>query len=234
MQLFALSDINTKLGNDYDITDENFVNLQELVGYINEAIDDSETAIHTLHHEDKYFLVPTTFSWVSGTSDYVLPSDIYGNKIRLVQYSNLPLIYPIHRVKKLDRIPFFQPNDKYEYIIINSTAGGVKARFYPTPTETSTNVILWYIRNMKRITTNIADATNICEVPECVNFVYQHVRRSLAKKTRRADMIQMENDSLKEQYSLMLDALKEMTVDEDTKIPMDLASYWDQEGIWYR
>ncbi len=87
---------------------------------------------------------------------------------------------------------------------------------------------------MKRLTTSLVDATNICEVPECVNFVYQHVRRSLAKKTRRADMIQMEDQSLKEQYQLMLDALKEMTVDEDTRIVPDLESYWEQEGVWYR
>lgn len=234
MQLFNLSDLNTKLGNDYDITDENFVSLVELVGYINEGIDDSETAIHTLHHEDKYFLVPSTFSWVSGTQDYVLPTDIYGNKIRLVQYINGSEIYPIHRVKKLDRIPFFQTNDRYEYLIINTTAGGVKARFYPIPNETSTNATVWYIRNMKRMSTSLVDATNICEVPECVNFVYQHVRRSLAKKMRRADMITIEDQSLTQQYNLMLDALKEMTVDEDTKVPLDLTSYWDQEGIAYR
>lgn len=234
MQLFALSDLNTKLGNDYDITDENFVDTTELVGYINEAIDDSETAIHTLHHEDKYFLVPSTFTWVNGTQDYALPTDIYGNKIRLVQYVNGPLIYEIRRVKKLDRIPFFQPDDRYEYLIINTTASGVKARFYPTPNESSNNAILWYIRNMKRLTTDLNDATNICEVPECVNFVYQHVRRSLAAKTRRADLYQMEDARLKEQYGLMLDALKEMTVDEDTRIPMDLNSYYEQEGIEYR
>lgn len=234
MQLFQLSDLNTKLGNDYDITDENFVSLPELVGYINEAIDDSETAIHTLHHEDKYFLVPSNFSWVSGTQNYSLPSDIYSNKIRLVQYVNGSIIYKIHRIKKLDEIAYIQPNDPYRYIIINTTANGVQASFYPPPAETSTNAVLWYVRNMKRMTTDLQDATNICEIPECVNFVYQHVRRSLAKKTRRADMIQMEGDSLKEQYNLMCDALKEMTVDEDTRIPLDLSSYHMQEGIWLR
>lgn len=234
MQLSTLSDLNTKFGNDYDITDENFVNLQELVGYINEAIDDAETAIHTMHHEDKYFLVPSTFSWVSGTQDYVLPTDIYGNKIRLIQYVNGSIIYPVTRLKKLDEIPYIQSSEDYRYLIINTTAGGVKVRFYPTPSETSTNARIWYVRNMKRMSTSLTDVTNICEVPECVNFVYQHVRRSLAKKTRRADMIQMEDGSLTQQYNLMLDALKDMTVEENNLIPFDLSSYCEQEGMWYR
>lgn len=43
-------------------------------------------------------------------------------------------------------------------------------------------------------------------------------------------MIQMEDASLTQQYNLMLDALKDMTVDEDNRIPFDLSSYWEQEG----
>lgn len=229
MQLTTYSDLKAKLQNDYDITDQIWIPEAELLGYINEAIDDAETAIHTLHHEDKYFLVRSTFSWVSGTSDYALPTDIYSNKIRLIQYVNGSTIYNIDRVLRLDQIPFIQSSDDYRYIILNDGTNGVQARFYPTPAETSTNAIIWYVRNMKRMTTSTANS-NVCEIPECVNFVYQHVKKNLAKKTRRTDLIAVEDADLKVQYSIMLDALKDMTAEENNLVPFDLSSYADQDG----
>jgi hypothetical protein len=227
MQLLTYAQLKQKLQSDYDITDERFIDETDLVGYINEAIDDSETTIHTLHHEDKYFLCPTTISLVSQTQDYALPSNIYANKIRLMTYVNGTNKYPITRIQRLDEIDFVENTDDLRYVIINDeTVGFPQIRFYPTPTETSTNVKLWYIRNMKRMTTSAA-STNVCELPECVNFVYQHVRRSCAKKTRRQDLIQMEDEMLKQQYQAMCDALKDMTAEENTKVPMDLSAYQD-------
>jgi hypothetical protein len=232
MQLLTFDEMKDKLQSDYDILDEVFIGEDALVGYINEAIDDAETLIHTLHHEDKYFLVPSTFSWVAGTPDYTLPTDIYGNKIRLIYYNNGDIKYPIERIKNLAIVPSITDADPYQYIIYNTTLAGVFARFYPTPAETSTNALLWYVRNMARVT-NASGAANVCEVPECVNFVYQHVRRSCAKKSRRADLYEMENDELKQQYQAMCDALKDMTAEENTAIPLDMQSYWDQElGIY--
>ena len=232
MELRTFADIKQKIGNDYDIADERFVNDTELCGYANEAIDDAETAIHTLHHEDKYFLVPATFSWVSGTQDYVLPTDIYGNKIRKIYYNDGSRNYEITRVKNLLEIPNVVAGQDYRYLIINPSTG-IRARFYPTPAETSSNATVWYIRNMKRLTTSLVDANNVCEIPECVNFVYQYIRRSIAKKTRRADLIQMEDNDLKIQYQLMMDALKDMVADADNRIPLDISSYVEQEDRYY-
>lgn len=233
MQLFTFDQLKVKLQADYDITDERFISEDELLSYINEAIDDSETTIHTLHHEDKYFLTRATLSWVNGTQSYALPSNIYGNKIRLVFYNNGSQKYKIERIIRLDSIPFITTSDLYQYIIINEEAIGVPMLwFYPNVAETSSNATVWYIRNMKRMTTS-ALATNVCEVPECVNFVYQHVRRSCAKKTRRQDLIAMEDAQLKQQYQMMCDALKDMTAEENNQIPQDLSSYFEQEiQLW--
>lgn len=235
MQLLTYAQMKLKLQSDYDITDERFIDEDDLVGYINEAIDDAETTIHTLHHEDKYFLCPATVSLVASTQDYALPFNIYANKIRLVTYVNGALKYKIDRILRLEEIDYVETTDQLRYVIINEEATGApRMRFYPIPAETSTNVKLWYIRNMKRMTSSAA-ATNVCEVPECVNFVYQHVRRSCAKKTRRTDLIEMEDSMLKQQYQAMCDALKDMTAEENNKVPMDLSSYFDQEiNQWYR
>lgn len=232
MQQYTYTELKTKIENDLDLIDEVFVSEEELIGYINEAIDDAETAIHSLNCEDKYFLSTGTFSWVSGTADYVLPTDIYGVKFRLIFYNDGTTKYPIEKVRNLEGTQYFVAGDYYQYLVINNTATGFQLRFFPTPAETSTNAKIHYIRNMKRVT-NSAAATNICEIPECGNFVFQHVKKSYAKKTRRPDMIQMEDMDLKIQYQLMLDALKDMTLDQNTLILPDVQSYYDQEGwVW--
>lgn len=230
MELRTYTDIITKLNNDYDLTDENFISETELLGYLNEAIDDAEAIVHNLHHEDKYFLTRSTFSWVSGTQDYALPTDIYSNKIRVINYNDGTEKYEIRRLKDLKKIPFLEATDPYQYLIINTTASGVRARFYPTPAITnSTYVEIWYIRNMLRMTTSAA-STNVCEVPESVNFIYQHCKKNIAKKMRRPDLIAQEESDLKMQYDLLLSNLKDMTADDNTVMEMDLSSYWEQQG----
>jgi hypothetical protein len=230
MQFFTFSDLKTKLGNDYDITDENFVNDTELVGYINEAIDDAETAIHNLHHEKKYFLNNGWVTLVNGTQEYGLPSDIYGNKIRLLMYINGATKYPIKMIKMIEDIPFITAGDEYQYLLINDPTNYVRLQLHPTPAEAGQYVRAWYIRNMKRLTTSLTDSTNICELPECTNFVYRHVGYSLARKTRRTDIITNAKEDLRIQYDLMTTALNPMTSEEDSEMRMDLSSYWDQEG----
>lgn len=234
MELRTWTDIKTKIQGDYDLADENFVNEAELVTFANEGIDDAETAIHTMHWEDKYFLAPATITLVNGTRDYAFPSNIYGNKVRLLQYVNGATIYEIKRIRQLNVLPYIQSGDPYQYLIVNEEATGApRIRLFPTPTESGAFVTNWHVRNMKRMTTS-ASATNVCEIPECINFLYQHMRHSLAKKTRRADLIANEKADLKVQYGLMIEALKEMTVDEDNLVIPDLSSYYDQQGEDWR
>lgn len=227
MTLFTYTQLKDKISLDYDITDENFVSEDELLGYMNDAIDDAETAIHTMHWADKYFLTSSTFTWVSGTQAYSLPSTIYGNKIRQIFYSNGSSNYEIRRITDLLTIPFIQSGEEYKYILVNDATNGMQAKFYPTPAESSSNATIWFVRGIRRLTTS-ANASNTLELPECVNFVTQHVKYCLAKKSRRSDLIALEAEDLKTQYALMLEALKEMVPDENNLIPLDLSSYADQ------
>ncbi len=225
MYLFTYDDINQKLGNDLDITDEAFVSATELRGYINEAIDDAQAAVHNLNHEDKYFLKQTTFSWVDGTASYDLPTDIYANKIRSVFYSSGDSQYEIPRIKDLRATLAPTPGSVYSYIIMNPTAGDVpQAVFFPTPNETSTNAILWYIREMMKVTADNQDQW-VCEIPECQNFVFAHCKYSVMKKTRRADLIAASKQDRDEQYVNMIQNLNQMVLDEDNLIQQDLGWY---------
>jgi hypothetical protein len=231
MQLSTYTEILAKLENDYDLADETFITATELLGYMNAAIDDAEAIVHNLHFEDKYFRTVATVSFVNGTADYSLPADIYGNKILGFFYINGATKYEITRIKDVRDTQDIDTGDDYRYLPINTTASGVKIRIFPTLAETSTNNQIWYIRNMVRLTTS-ALATNICEVPESVNFIYQHVKKSIAKKMRRQDLVAMEDAELKNQYNLMLDNLKEQVPDNNNLVTMDLRSYYDQSGGW--
>lgn len=236
MQLFTYSNLITKLGNDCDITDENFISPVELLGYINEAINDAQAAIHNLNYEDKYFLTQTTFSWVNGTSDYPLPADLYANKIRQIFYSQGigSDQYEVTRVKNLRETNFFQPSDLYRYIILNPVAGqNPIVRFYPTPAETSNHAIIWYIREMKQMD-NTNGSTNVCEIPECQNFVFAHVKASVAVKTRRADLIAAAQQTKMQQYQLMLENLQQMVLDEDNFVQQDMEFYTYGWDYWRR
>lgn len=229
MELFTFSDIKTKLGRDYDIADENFVNDSELAGYVNDAIDDAETTIHTLHHEDKYFFTWETITLISGTQLYSLPSDIYGNKIRMLFYEKGTEKYKIMKLRSIEDIHYIEAGNAYQFLIKNDGTNYTKLAILPTPAEDGTYVTCYYIRNMARVTTSLL-STNVIEIPECINFITQHVRYALARKTRRSDLIKAEKGDLGTQYTLMTDALKDMTADGDNTILPDLSSYEEQEG----
>lgn len=234
MVLFTYNSIFTKLGNDLDVTDENFVSEDEIMGYINEAVDDAQAAIHNLNYEDKYFLKSSTFSWVNGTSDYTLPADIYANKIRQIFYNNGTDKYEIVRTKDLAATNFIDAGSDYCYLIVNPTAGSLPvARFYPTVAETSTNAMIWYVREMLKVTSANKN-TWVCEVPECQNFVFSHAKWNITAKMRRPDLTALAKTSRDEQYENMLMNLQQMTLDEDNFIQQDLSFYSDGYDTWRR
>ena len=69
-EFFTLGQIRTKLKQDLDLEQEQFVTASELTGYINEAIDDAEAIIHGLYRD--YFLTQENLSLVNGTKEYAL------------------------------------------------------------------------------------------------------------------------------------------------------------------
>lgn len=228
MDLFTYTSLKTKLQNDLDVEDLDFLNGEtELLGYINEAIDDVECIIHTLGLDAHYFLSQGTITLASGTADYALPSDIFGSKIKKMFYINGGSKYEIFRVRDLKEVPFFQSGDDYQYLPITTTgtANNMRVRFFPTPAESGAYVQIWYIRNITRMTTSSA-ATNVCEVPEGNNIVMQHAKVRIYEKMGNPNMmaaVQM----LSEQKQLLQDTLREMVPDENTIIQPDLSAYED-------
>lgn len=232
MDLPTYSSIKTKLENDLDLIDEDFITETELLGYINEAIDDCESIIHNLGLEAKYFLTTDTLTLVSGTSDYSMPSDIYANKIVKVFYNNAGKIYEIPRIRDLAVVPHIQSGEDYQYQILNLTAG-IKMRLLPTPAESGAYVQRYYIRNVRALTTSTA-STNTCEVPESVNFIYAHVKCRVGEKEGNPSLPEWKAGLL-QQHDLMVQNLQEFTQDNNNQIPLDMGFYEDSylEGWGY-
>lgn len=228
MILSTYSDIKTKLQNDLDVQDLDFINGEtELLGYINEAINDAESLIHTLGLHAKYFLAQANLSFVSGTTDYVLPSDIFASKIVQVFYINGQIKYEVFRVRDLRETPYFQAGDDYRYLLLTTTgtANNMRMRFYPTPAENGSYIQIFYIRNVTPMTTSTA-ATNVCEIPEAVNFIFAHCRYRIYEKMGNPNIVEAK-EQLGAQRQLMVDTLQEQVPDENTLVEPDMSFYED-------
>lgn len=231
MILSTYSDLKTKLQNDLDIQDLDFINGDaELLGYINEALNDAEAIIHNLGLESNYFLVQDTMTLANGTSDYALPTSIYASKIKKMFYINGQTKYEIFRVRDLNETPYFQSGDDYRYLLLTAAAGtsanNMRVRFYPTPAESGAYIQIWYLRNVTVMTSSTTDATNVCEIPEAVNYVYAQVKVRVYEKMGNPNL-DLALKVFAEQKQLMIETLQEQVPDEDTTVRPDMSFYED-------
>src|SRR5258708_3107880 len=115
MRSWTYLEAKTKIEDNLDLHEENFISTTEMLGFFNEAIDDIEALIHTLY-EDYFLVVDAPIALVSGTSLYALPDDIYASKIRLFRYTNGAQKYEIKPIKRLKLIDNIVAEDDYQYI----------------------------------------------------------------------------------------------------------------------
>jgi len=229
MQFLHWTDIRDKVQQDLDLKDEGFIEETELLGYVNEAIDDVEAEIHTIFAD--YFLSKATISLVTGTDEYALPSDIYATKIRRLLYNNGSVKYEIRRIKDISETMYYQENDDYGYLLTNVAGTGYRIKLYP-PSRETTNTEIWYLRNANRLTISDTDTSNVCDIPEFVNYVIQHTKMRCYEKEMHpnAPKAVADADRLK---NLMRSTLTDMVPDEDNEIIKDLDFYYDFDNDTY-
>lgn len=244
MDFFTLAQLRRKVQIDLDLEAEDFVQLEELDGYLNEGIDEAESHIHTLGMEDEYFTKFALLPWTLGGDLFDLPSDIYANKIRGVTYDDGSLIYEIKRVrgrhlfnKIANAQHFSNSDDYYQYKLINQTAGtGSQMNIYPKSRINSTVlplvagqsadglpiVKIWYIRQSNRLVLE----TDVCDIPEFYHFVIKFAKWMVLLKEGHPNMGAAKAE-LDYQRNLMIDTLSNMVPDKDSEIVPDLEMYTD-------
>lgn len=215
----------TKIENDLDLTEETFITDTELLGYMNEAIDEAEAEILSLNED--YFLTRAYLALVIGTEEYILPADIYANKIRRIIYKNGSQVYTIERIRDYHKFEeysveaVYQSSTRYQYFPLNDAVGVPKLLFSPPAKETSSqNVRIWYLRNANRLTA----FTDTCDIPEFANFIMQYVKVRCYEKEGHVNTSKAMED-LEQQRAQMQSTLANMVPDDDNTIEPDFSSY---------
>lgn len=163
-QLLTYKDYRTKLEADLDLEDEEFIKPNELIGYVNEGIDEAEAEILKL--DEDYFLTSMPMPLIQGQTQYDYPPNIYAYKIRGIEYSNGSQIYDVRRFRrggKFNNVAFaeqYSQADDYRWYHTNDSAGAAKINLVPAARETavvppSANpfmpMTVWYIRHANRV-----------------------------------------------------------------------------------
>lgn len=238
MRLPTYSELETRVRTSQDLLDvDNFVVAEEMVDYFNEAIKSAESEILMLNED--YFLSNDTLTLVSGTSDYSLPADIYGQKVRSLIYKSGTKIYPITRLRdpnqffKKDEIDYYSTNEtEYQWFLKNSTAGvQAKMVLVPASFENGALVDRWYIRCANRIPktteagiTRAIQLATVIDIPEWSDYLVQYVKVQCldkAKSSKKQDAI----NELLEKKKNMVESLSDKTPDNENQVPLDLEHY---------
>lgn len=218
----TVGDLLDEVEAELDVADEDFVERDELLVYLKRAINKAESLILNLN-EDYFLAEPAEITLASGTASYNLPADIYGQKIRLVQYDNGNDDYQIKRLKNLADIPRIEDNDNYQYLITSDYTNGTKLRLYPTPAENGAVVTLWYLRNV-----DLPDADDdTLDLPEAYDFCKQFVKDMVANKENMAAGAGPSPALLAEQ-ELLIASLHQRFVDEQVVTAEEVNSFIDE------
>jgi hypothetical protein len=225
MRYWTWSEIKQKVENDCDIQDETFIQPNELLGYVNEAIDEAESEIHALYED--YFLTKSDIVVASLDEELAMPTDIYAQKIRKIIFTSSGggSTYSVDRMKDWHKFEekaltdISQTSDLYKYFLINETAGSPKILLVPKMREAGT-MRVWYLRNANRIYTD----TDICDIPEFISFVIAHMKVRVFEKEGHPGLPGAVQNLAMERER-MNGVLAQMVPDADNEVEMDLRLY---------
>ena len=212
---------------ELDLEEETFVDKDEAREWANQAINEAEALIMSMNED--YFLAQRSpnLSLVLGADEIALPTDIYAGKVRALVYTNGTRVYELMRIRTWHKFLKFRLSrinptnvDYYRYFIVNSVAGAPKIKLSPPAQESGALVECWYIRNANRL----LDDTSICDIPEFVQYVYDHVRTKVYEKEGHFALQKAMADK-EATKQLMIDTLTEMVPDNDNTIEADFSHY---------
>lgn len=225
MQFQTLTQIKQRLWDECDIEDEGFIDSTELLAYINAAINDTESIIHSLYED--YFLAKTTITLVSGTQTYSAPSDIYSTKIRSLVYNNTgtSVQYEVKRIQRLHQAAEYSESLQapYRYIVTNSLADGIKINLFPVPAESGAFLDCWYIRNARTLSSN----SDECDIPEFIEFVFSNVKWRIARKEKFGQDLETAQKEFLLQRELLERTLTDMIPDESSNVILKDMSFYN-------
>lgn len=237
MRSWTVGEFETKVFKELDMLEESFVDLDEFVGYLQEAISDAEAEIHRLGLGEDYFLTSAFVDMVEGENEITLPDDIYVRDIRRLMFARGSDIYPIRRFRgpnKFEAIAYARLQDSgadYRYFLENDPGDSQdKIILVPAARETASDLIqMHFIRNARQVpTTDTANEDEIratkIDIPEFINFLIAYVKVKIKEKAM--EPLDSAMLFLQTQRQLMVDTLAGFQ-DDDNEIIPDLSAYME-------
>jgi len=228
----TLLEIRQQVKDDLDLNDETFITDVDLNRWINDAIENAESEIHTLYED--YFLAHADIVITAGVVDIDYPSDIYANKIRKIIFKESTnkdaQSHEVRRQKDLvaaesmDLYSSDSTNPVLSWVPVNTSGAGRKMRLYP---KSGRNGILtvYYIRNAAKLVLD----TDICDIDEFERYIIQSVKTQAFFKD--GDPRSTDSKGLEEQLKRsMVDSLSNMSPDNNDEVDPDFSHYDDMVG----
>ena len=220
---------NTLQNGELDLNDDNLMDEAEAREIANQATREAEALIHTIYEDYFLTLASPNLSLVQGADEIALPTGSYAMKVRGIIYTNGSIIYEMVRIREWVKFLAFRllrisPNSatRYRYFIINTTVGSPKIKISPPAQESGAYLETWFLRRAGEMTTG----TDICDIPEFVQFIYDSVRVKLYEKEGNPMLEKAVADKAATRQ-LMIDTLTEMIPDHDNKIEADMSYYME-------
>lgn len=224
---FTLADIRGKIEVDLDLSEETFISSSELNAYINEAIREAESDVHSLNED--YFLDSQALSVTAGIDSYPLPTDIYAQKIRAIMFSDGSEIYKVKKLinksyqfEEIAMVNQYSPSMRYQFILTNNVTAGPKIKFFPNIRATSsTNFLIYYIRDAKTLSSD----SDVLDIPEAYNFILAYAKAKCLAKENAGQVPGGIANELEHQREMLKESLRDRVPDYDNEIEKDLSSY---------
>lgn len=235
MALRVYSDLLEEIQEELDLEAEDFVQITEMVRYVNKGIKRGHAILMRLGMGDEYYKTRAYLALVSGTQNYALPTNCYSTKIKNIRYRGNSQNYEIKKLRgrrrfedATDRELFpTDGNSDYKYDILNDgTTNGAQIYFFPTPTETSsTNVQVWFTRQAELIPSD-TDGTDLVDIPEELDqYLMEYVRWRVAAKESMGMAPQAKEDFMEFEKQFIETLTGETQNDEGDQIDKDLSAY---------
>jgi hypothetical protein len=216
MTLYDLAYVRDVIETDLDLKEETFITPEEIKGHVHKATREAQSLILTLYED--YFLTSANIALVAGQSAYDLPSDIFAQKIRALNYDDGSERYQVLRLKRLRDTANVDTNSLYSFLLTNAATGDQKLTLLPASRVTNpTALTIWYIRN---VTLPDLD-TDLVDVPEFIDYIIAQAKVYCAAKEGHPLLGAYESDAQKYKQ-LMIDTLSSRIIDDDNVVVMDL------------
>lgn len=230
MQYLTWGEIKEEVQKDHGIEGDPDYDEQELVNMANRAINRVESRILALQQD--YFLDKMEIAVTKGTSEYTLPSDIYGYKIRRVFWKEDGFsTRRLYRATNIDDMEeqanygYYSYDKKLRYMILNDAATG--PRITLSYSESDATLVVYYTRNANRFNAIDGDS-QVCDIPEFADGVIAYMKYLVELKDKSPTLQATKQDYI-DIMNELTSTLAQAVNDEDMMIEPDTEIFDDHE-----